>query len=475
VGEASKFESGINLGYRAVRWDAAATEATELGHLGTDTSGTTEVRAYDVNNTGTVVGIGNKYVSGSHVGIRAVRWNGADTEATELDSLGTDPSGFTEARAYVVNEAGAAVGYSRKYISGNNIGKRAVVWLPDASVIDLNDLGVVSNPPDGTWQLNEARAMSVDGWVAGTGMFTPTSGPPPYVRHWVTQVGLGGYWTDAVTGSLDGTWGRGPQWSTGTPAMQVGEATFSANAAYTVDLDRNESTRSIAFLAGTVTLNTNGNTLASQSGLSIANGATVEFVNGGAATFIGDIANGGILSFGNSANMLTIQGNYTQTATGSLQIDVSSGASFDQLQISGTITLGGTLQVSFLDGYIPAAGTMFDILNWSGVRTGRFDTLVLPGNVNWNTGQLYTTGVLSVISSFLPGDFNGDNIVDAADYVVWRKGLGTAYSFDDLQIWRAHFGATAGSGSSSIGRVPEPASPLLLAAAACLLCWRWRD
>jgi hypothetical protein len=242
-----------------------------------------------------------------------------------------------------------------------------------------------------------------------------------------------------------------------------------------VSLDRNESTRSIAFVDGAVTLNTNGHTLASQNGLSIANGATVKFGNGAAAAIIGDITNGGILSSGNSTNMLNIQGNYTQTVTGSLQIDVSSAASFDQLQISGNIALGGTLRVAFLDGYIPAAGTTFDILDCSGVRSGSFDTLVLPGNVNWNTGQLYTTGVLSVISSFLPGDFNGDNIVDAADYVVWRKGLGTAYSFDDLQIWRAHFGATAGSGSSSIGRVPEPASPLLLAAAACLLCWRWRD
>ena len=40
----------------------------------------------------------------------------------------------------------------------------------------------------------------------------------------------------------------------------------------------------------------------------------------------------------------------------------------------------------------------------------------------------------------IPGDFNNDNIVDAADYVVWRKNGLDAVAFNE---WRAHFGATA--------------------------------
>jgi hypothetical protein len=42
-----------------------------------------------------------------------------------------------------------------------------------------------------------------------------------------------------------------------------------------------------------------------------------------------------------------------------------------------------------------------------------------------------------------PGDFNVDGRVDAADYVVWRKGLGTIYTSSDINMWRAHFGETA--------------------------------
>jgi probable HAF family extracellular repeat protein len=66
----------------------------------------------------------------------------------------------------------------------------------------------------------------------------------------------------------------------------------------------------------------------------------------------------------------------------------------------------------------------------------------------------------------LPGDFNDDGAVDAADYVVWRKSSGTQAGYE---TWRAHFGATAGSGaalpsaSPLSAAVPELNSMLLSA------------
>ncbi|MEX2307982.1 MAG: hypothetical protein WD738_10340 [Pirellulales bacterium] len=44
------------------------------------------------------------------------------------------------------------------------------------------------------------------------------------------------------------------------------------------------------------------------------------------------------------------------------------------------------------------------------------------------------------------GDYNGDNVVDAADYVVWRKNDGSPGGYD---TWRANFGATGGVGTSA--------------------------
>jgi hypothetical protein len=99
-----------------------------------------------------------------------------------------------------------------------------------------------------------------------------------------------------------------------------------------------------------------------------------------------------------------------------------------------------------------------------------------------NLGQLvfwarFTDGSQGVFVSntvaHLPGDFNNDLTVDAADYVVWRKDDGTPIGYD---TWRANFGRTlfTGNGSEATGStssfadrfaaVPEPASILLAAA-----------
>jgi hypothetical protein len=65
------------------------------------------------------------------------------------------------------------------------------------------------------------------------------------------------------------------------------------------------------------------------------------------------------------------------------------------------------------------------------------------------------------------GDFNNDGTVDAADYIVWRKGLGTTYTQADYDTWRANFGKTAGIGAALpsaeplLDAVPEPTAVVL--------------
>jgi hypothetical protein len=63
-------------------------------------------------------------------------------------------------------------------------------------------------------------------------------------------------------------------------------------------------------------------------------------------------------------------------------------------------------------------------------------------------------------STSLPGDFNHDGSVDAADYVVWRKPLPTD---GDYSTWRTNFGRNVAEGLSPKGAenaVPEPATVL---------------
>lgn len=94
------------------------------------------------------------------------------------------------------------------------------------------------------------------------------------------------------------------------------------------------------------------------------------------------------------------------------------------------------------------------IFRYRDVATGGF----VPGEVNY-------VGVAPV---GLPGDFNSDNTVDAADYTVWRDNLGGDSSAlngngsgsatvvqADYDLWVANYG-NSGGGSASAAAVPEP-------------------
>lgn len=75
----------------------------------------------------------------------------------------------------------------------------------------------------------------------------------------------------------------------------------------------------------------------------------------------------------------------------------------------------------------------------------------------------------------LPGDFNNNHIVDAADYTLWRdhlgategtllNGNGNGGTIDqtDYDLWKTNFGMTNGAGALSAASVPEPGTFAML-------------
>jgi uncharacterized protein YjbI with pentapeptide repeats len=140
------------------------------------------------------------------------------------------------------------------------------------------------------------------------------------------------------------------------------------------------------------------------------------------------------------------------------------------------VTLGGTLELTFAQGLNLAGqvGRTFDLFDWTGVDpTGAF-TVSSP--YSWDIANLYTTGEVTLLATpGLEGDFNEDGSVDAADYIVWRKGLGTTHTLNDYEVWRIHFGQTAFSGAAPpsaeplSAAVPEPLALTLLVFGALAL------
>ncbi|TWT95803.1 hypothetical protein Pla108_28800 [Botrimarina colliarenosi] len=65
----------------------------------------------------------------------------------------------------------------------------------------------------------------------------------------------------------------------------------------------------------------------------------------------------------------------------------------------------------------------------------------------------------------LPGDFNRDGLVNAADYTVWRDGLGAGFDLDDYETWSGAYGGSGivgtGPGVGPVG-VPEPGTLVLI-------------
>jgi hypothetical protein len=108
------------------------------------------------------------------------------------------------------------------------------------------------------------------------------------------------------------------------------------------------------------------------------------------------------------------------------------------------------------------------------------------GNITWSDPNTSTVAAISgtgggdvvligdssiIVPQGVPGDYNNNGIVDAADYVLWRKGGPLQNEVDtpgtvnaaDYTAWRARFGNTSGSGSGlNASAVPEPNAILLV-------------
>jgi hypothetical protein len=188
----------------------------------------------------------------------------------------------------------------------------------------------------------------------------------------------------------------------------------------------------------------------------------------------GDHEYGGIIP-GQNTNAEIYTPAYLYAADGSLAVRPKVTSAPDVAELGDTIFVETPDAASIAKALwiIPGAVThaqnwtqRANILDFTATESGL--NISLPANANEAPIGYYmlflvnNQGVPSLAewvratpNIILPGDFNLDDVVDAADFTVWRDGLGTTFTQSDYALWVGNFGASANSVAVA-GSVPEP-------------------
>jgi len=138
----------------------------------------------------------------------------------------------------------------------------------------------------------------------------------------------------------------------------------------------------------------------------VTGNVTVQF--GGSVTgsgFInGKLINSGRAGWGNSPGRLTVQGDYTQNSDGLMSIEIGgtdAGSGYDQLQVTGTATIAGKLDVRLVNGFTPTVGQTFRIVNANSF-SGAFPSISGPSQAGISVSN-DAGGVTVKITSVVAG------------------------------------------------------------------------
>jgi hypothetical protein len=307
-------------------------------------------RTLDNAGTATWSGTGNLSASNGAV------WNNLPGSTLVITSNTTFSTGFGGDPARLVN-AGTII----KTASSNTT-------TFDIALINTGTIDVES----GTVQLtgafpNYASGALTQGTyvVKGTFKFADAAindneatlvldGPGAQVMNQSSANALAGLRTNGVLGSF--TIQNGRNFSAASTFTNLGVLTIGSNSRFTVTGSYTQGTGATDLATGV---------LVATQGVNIQDGLL-----GGSGTIEASVTNSGIVSPGGdgSAGILTITGDYTQTALGVLNIDIgglAAGLEYDQLQVNGAVALDGTLNVNLINGFSPQPGDSFRFLTFS--------------------------------------------------------------------------------------------------------------
>jgi len=137
----------------------------------------------------------------------------------------------------------------------------------------------------------------------------------------------------------------------------------------------------------------------------------------GSHVISGDLANDGVVQPGDASGNLTVRGDYTQSAQATLTFELGPGNSDvpNQLLISGTADLAGTLDLTSLDGFQPEAGDSFKLIEFASSQ-GAFSQVNLNGIGDSDFTVLYDSHDVTI-------EFGQAPAPEASSWVLMGGGL----------------------------------------------------
>ncbi|MDQ6906893.1 MAG: hypothetical protein M3176_08695 [Chloroflexota bacterium] len=119
----------------------------------------------------------------------------------------------------------------------------------------------------------------------------------------------------------------------------------------------------------------------------------------GSGLVLGDLTNNsGVIVPGHGSGGLGVTGSFTQGANGILFLEIGGAHAdqFDHLEVLGTATFGGTLDVALINGYTPDPADTFNPLGYSAV-SGAFASVSSNAQVTFNP-----TGIVATVNPAIP-------------------------------------------------------------------------
>jgi autotransporter-associated beta strand protein len=339
--------------------------------------------------------------------------------ATANVNLGALTIGTGNSSDSVRVDAGALV-VTNEVLVGHTSNSRWEILQVNGGAFTCPDTvnGIVLSQNNGSTSNNSEMYLSGGTTTAGRiafGVATDTVGGSGFLifNGGTLYVGNGGIVRPNTTGHytstislLAGTIGATADWSSSLP-MQLSGGNFTMQTA-----DASSAGHNIMLsgaLSGTGGLAVAGTGSLTLNGTNTYSGATT--VNAGVLAGAGVISgavtvnSGGALAPGNPLGALTVSNSLTLAAGSATFMQVQhSPLTNDSVKISGTLSEGGTLNVTNANATAFAAGDNFKLFN-AGTYSGAFTKLILPSlpaGLGWNTSALGTSGTLSVVALSSP-------------------------------------------------------------------------